>query len=191
MADDLDELLDEVESQLLSGNNSKNRTGKVKLKTKNAFSHISLLSNTDMTKSEELEAAIEDICNMPEPPKGEVKVADSITGIINLKKRCHPVYLGGSSTQMGFSSKLSQRACNNIRCVACDFKISAFNDFVWDETTDYIFLRNNMPEYEKLRAKLQVKKGWRAYSCQCERCSVDSLTEIQKVITHKWVCGQH
>lgn len=50
-------------------------------------------------------------------------------------------------------------ACNNLRCTSCDFKVSIFKDFAWDPTTNYLFLRNNMPDFEKVRPKLKIKRG--------------------------------
>ena len=52
------------------------------------------------------------------------------------------------------------RACDNLRCTDCDFKVATFDNYSWDTTTDYLFLRNNAPDFYKLKAKLCPKKGW-------------------------------
>lgn len=178
MADDLDELLDEVESQLLRENHSKNKI----LKNVSTGSYKST--------GEELDAAIDDICSIPEPLRNEDNIS-IIADVGDSKKRCFPVYLGGSSIITGLSSNLKQRTCDNLHCIRCDFKVSSFDNFMWRNITDYIFLRNNMPDFNKLKVNLQTKSGWRAYSCQCQYCSVKDLTPLNHFKNLKWVCGQH
>ena len=51
------------------------------------------------------------------------------------------------------------RACDKLRCTDCDFKICMFDNFVWDSATDYLFLRNNIPDFSKLKSKLKPKSG--------------------------------
>ncbi|KAK6290775.1 hypothetical protein J4Q44_G00388280 [Coregonus suidteri] len=34
-----------------------------------------------------------------------------------------------------------------------------FDDHEWDPSCDYLFFRNNMPDCQKLRAKLRRRKG--------------------------------
>jgi len=51
------------------------------------------------------------------------------------------------------------RACDRLRCTDCDFKVSIYKDFIWDSSTDYLFLRNNMPDFSRLRAKLIPRSG--------------------------------
>lgn len=46
-----------------------------------------------------------------------------------------------------------------MRCTSCDFKVVSFDDFEWDRSTDYLFLRNNAPEFERLKSNLNRKKG--------------------------------
>ncbi|GIY10249.1 protein C8orf37 homolog [Caerostris darwini] len=82
-------------------------------------------------------------------------------------------------------------ACDSLRCTSCDFKVSIFRDYAWDPSTNYLFLRNNMPDFDKLRSKLKVKKGWCAYGCQCHAMSVNVFMELKKVSHVKWVCAGH
>ncbi|KAK4828208.1 hypothetical protein QYF61_024642 [Mycteria americana] len=107
------------------------------------------------------------------------------------RKRCCPVYLGGSSSPYGIGTNISKRTCDQLRCTACDFRVSLFNDYIWDQSCDYLFFRNNMPELSKLRAKMIKKKGARAYACQCSWRSIDELTDIQTDQQLRWVCGKH
>ena len=51
------------------------------------------------------------------------------------------------------------RTCDQLRCTDCDFKVSTFDNFQWKKDTDYLFLRNNMPDFDRLRSKLMPKKG--------------------------------
>ena len=53
-------------------------------------------------------------------------------------------------------------ACNQLRCTACDFRVCSFDNMVWSKDTSYLFLRNNTPDFEKLKSKLSRKKGCRA-----------------------------
>ena len=46
------------------------------------------------------------------------------------------------------------RTCSTLRCVQCDFGVISFQDTKWDKSVDYLFLRNNYPEKEKLKKKL-------------------------------------
>ena len=51
------------------------------------------------------------------------------------------------------------RACDRLRCTDCDFSVSSFDNVQWASNIDYLFLRNNMPDYERLKSKLRAKKG--------------------------------
>ncbi|CAM2106866.1 unnamed protein product [Caretta caretta] len=106
-------------------------------------------------------------------------------------KSCCPVYLGGSSTPRGIGTNISQRTCDQLRCTACDFHVSHYNDYQWDKSCDYLFFRNNMPELSKLRAKMIKKKGSRAYACQCSWRSIGELTDLRTDRQLRWVCGKH
>uniref|UniRef100_A0AAR2JIA4 Cilia- and flagella-associated protein 418 n=1 Tax=Pygocentrus nattereri TaxID=42514 RepID=A0AAR2JIA4_PYGNA len=106
-------------------------------------------------------------------------------------KKCCPLFLGGSSITRGVGTSISQRACDQLRCTSCDFRVAVFDDHEWDSSCDYLFFRNNMPDHSKLRAKLKRRQGARAYACQCSWHSVFTLTELRHIPQLKWVCGQH
>lgn len=57
--------------------------------------------------------------------------------------------------------------------------------------SSFLFFRNNMPDYHKLKVKLRRKKGGRAYACQCSWHSTLSLTDLREQQQLKWVCGKH
>ncbi|KPP68605.1 hypothetical protein Z043_112704, partial [Scleropages formosus] len=84
-----------------------------------------------------------------------------------------------------------RRACDQLRCTSCDFRVATFDDCEWDPSCDYLFFRNNMPSCEKLRAKLKRRRGMRAYACQCSWCSVVALGDVSQQPQLKWVCGKH
>lgn len=51
------------------------------------------------------------------------------------------------------------RACDQLRCTSCDFKVVFYDNVQWDSSCDYIFFRNNVPDYQRLCCKLKNKKG--------------------------------
>ena len=51
------------------------------------------------------------------------------------------------------------RACDRLRCTSCDFQVVWFNDFVWHTRSDYLFFRNNVPDFGRLKKNLVRKKG--------------------------------
>lgn len=121
-------------------------------------------------------------------PSGNPSAQASLQGT---HKSCSPVYLGGSTVPCGIGTHNSQRACDRLRCIACDFRVVSYNDYMWDRSCDYLFFRNNMPEFHKLKTKLVKKKGIRAYACQCSWRSIEELTDLQADHELRWVCGKH
>uniref|UniRef100_A0A8C6FFA1 Cilia- and flagella-associated protein 418 n=1 Tax=Moschus moschiferus TaxID=68415 RepID=A0A8C6FFA1_MOSMO len=119
---------------------------------------------------------------------GNTSVRASIQG---LGKSCSPVYIGGSTVPCGIGTNTSQRACDHLRCIACDFWVESYDDYRWDKSCDYLFFRNNMPEFHKLKTKLVKKTGTRAYACQCNWRTVEELTDLQTDHQLRWVCGKH
>ncbi|ESO94994.1 hypothetical protein LOTGIDRAFT_117480, partial [Lottia gigantea] len=104
---------------------------------------------------------------------------------------CFPVYVGGSVNEKGFGSSVNQRICDSLRCTSCDFKVTIFPDYEWHSKTDYLFLRNNAPDFRKLKSNLKKVNGKvNAYNCQCSWRSFNDLTEL-KDSKLKWVCGKH
>ncbi|KAM3680537.1 cilia- and flagella-associated protein 418 isoform 1-T1 [Ammospiza maritima maritima] len=205
MADDLDRLLDEVERRLCHRRGGGGQEQPAAAKEGRSAKVLMSAGSSE----EDLDDIIDEICNdssfTKTPPKLKSNSA-SLTPERNSVvvqahgKRCCPVYLGGSLSPSGIGTNISKsfsdcsslsRACDRLRCTACDFRVSLFNDYVWDQSCDYLFFRNNMPELSKLRAKMIKKKGARAYACQCSWRSIDELTDLQTEQQLRWVCGKH
>ena len=51
------------------------------------------------------------------------------------------------------------RSCDMLRCTDCDFHVEMFDDVSWHPKTDYLFLRNNIPDYDKVKVNLVTRKG--------------------------------
>ncbi|XP_006859266.1 PREDICTED: protein C8orf37 homolog [Chrysochloris asiatica] len=207
MAKDLDELLDEVESKFCSpdplrlgmaqqprgcgGTHSSDRNRAAEAKD-------NLRLADTFKKTDDLDSLINEIFEEPNFDKKTFKLKSKSSGytsdrapIQGLGKSCSPVFLGGSTAPHGIGTNTSQRACDHLRCVACDFCIVSYDDYMWDKSCDYLFFRNNMPEFHKLKAKLVKKKGARAYACQCSWRTIEELTDLQTHHQLRWVCGKH
>ncbi|KAM6411657.1 cilia- and flagella-associated protein 418 isoform 2-T2 [Pluvialis apricaria] len=211
MADDLDRLLDEVEGRLsrLPGRGAagghRHGDGEEDEKEEKAAAasrkgrSAKLLMSVGSSE-EDIDDIIDEICNESSFAKTPQKLKSNYASLAPEsnsvvvqahRKRCCPVYLGGSSSPYGIGTNISKRTCDQLRCTACDFRVSLFNDYIWDQSCDYLFFRNNMPELSKLRAKMIKKKGARAYACQCSWRSIDELTDLQTDQQLRWVCGKH
>ncbi|XP_036986989.2 cilia- and flagella-associated protein 418 isoform X1 [Artibeus jamaicensis] len=206
MAKDLDKLLDEVESKfcrpdplrLGTAERPKGCGGILSNDRNGAEAKENLRSTETLKKEDDLDSLINEIFEEPNfdiksfklksKSSGNTSVRASIQG---LGKSCSPVYLGGSTAPCGIGTRTSQRACDRLRCTACDFWVESYDDYMWDRSCDYMFLRNNMPEFQKLKTKLVKKKGTRAYACQCSWRTVRELTDLQDDHQLRWVCGKH
>lgn len=51
------------------------------------------------------------------------------------------------------------RVCDKLRCTSCDFNVVILNDYEWHKDCDYLFFRNNIPDFDKLISKLTRKRG--------------------------------
>ncbi|XP_030072762.1 cilia- and flagella-associated protein 418 isoform X2 [Microcaecilia unicolor] len=203
MADDLDELLDEVESKfcrtdVLRGEASGGGAGTGSYGTAAAERNRS--SNSVMRRSKEdddIEGLIEDIFHNVRfdeemKPRSHTSDEPTIRSSIQMSgKKCCPVYVGGSKAPYGIGTNLSQRTCDHLRCTACDFNVVIYDDYQWDTSCDYLFFRNHMPEFSRLQEKMIRKKGTRAYACQCSWRSIKELTDLASDQHLHWVCGKH
>ncbi|XP_075861260.1 cilia- and flagella-associated protein 418 isoform X5 [Microcebus murinus] len=173
MAEDLDELLDEVESKFckpdaLTLSMAERPTGcggSTHSSDRNRGNAKETLRSTETFKKEDdLDRLINEIFEEPNFDKKPFKLKSKSSGNTSVKasiqgsgKSCSPVYLGGSAVQFGIGTNTS-----------------------W---------RNNMPEFHKLKAKLVKKKGTRAYACQCSWRTIEELTDLQTDHQLRWVCG--
>ncbi|XP_055142804.1 cilia- and flagella-associated protein 418 isoform X2 [Symphalangus syndactylus] len=175
MAEDLDELLDEVESKFCTPDllrrgmveQPKGCGGGTHSSDRNqAEAKENLRSMETFKKEDDLDSLINEIFEEPNLDKKPSKLKSKSSGntsvrasIQGLGKSCSPVYLGGSSIPCGIGTNIS-----------------------W---------RNNMPEFHKLKAKLIKKKGTRAYACQCSWRTIEEVTDLQTDHQLRWVCGKH
>jgi len=75
-----------------------------------------------------------------------------------------------SSSSVGGGAEAEEES--QYRCSKCDFKVISFADREWDETVDYMFFRNFVPNRAKLAAKLVASEGMSALCCQCSWCNM-------------------
>lgn len=193
--DDLDRLLDEVETKYcgMGPPGASCRTGGGNKAEAGRCRKILKASSED----ESIDELIEDILNVPcseDNQKQQMELASnhySKRSFQTSSKKCSPVYIGGGNIPFGVGTNISEKACNQLRCTACDFIIVVFEDNKWDQSCDYLFFRNSMPELSKLKCKMIKKKGTRAYACQCTWRSVQELMDIRTDQQLRWVCGKH
>ena len=67
--------------------------------------------------------------------------------------RCSAVLLCPASSARGRCSLSSPRACHLLLCLTCNLAVVSFDGIAWLETTDYLFLRNNMPDLHRLKGQ--------------------------------------
>ncbi|XP_005381886.2 PREDICTED: protein C8orf37 homolog isoform X1 [Chinchilla lanigera] len=210
MAKDLDELLDEVESKFFrpdplrldKDRRTKDGGGGGGTTQSNEWTRTQpkgdLRSTETFKKEDDLDSLINEIFEEPSFDQKPLKLKSKSSGNTSVRaslqgppKSCSPVYLGGSTIPCGVGTHTSQRACDRLRCIACDFRVVSYSDYMWDKSCDYLFFRNNMPEFHKLKTKLVQKRGTRAYACQCSWRTVGELTDLQTDHQLRWVCGKH
>lgn len=188
MDKDIDDLLDEVETKYVK--NIKPQASAVKQVPK----QITKRSNLDAEIDDLLDLDIQDgpkVNKNTQKPCHTTAQSSSNESVGKTEpRRCFPVFLGGSADVMGKGGSINKNACNRLRCTACDFRVCFFDNMVWNKDTNYLFLRNNTPDFEKLKLKLNRKKGFRAYCCQCQWRNILDLGELREPEL-KWVCGKH
>lgn len=65
------------------------------------------------------------------------------------------------------------RVCDKLRCILCDFKVCLFDSFEWYLETDYLFFRNNVLDFYRLKFNFIFKNGVciyvykDVYKCMC------------------------
>ncbi|XP_060143304.1 cilia- and flagella-associated protein 418 isoform X2 [Globicephala melas] len=157
MAKDLDELLDEVESKfcrpdpLRLGMVERPRGGGggggiLSSDRNRAEAEENLRSTETFKKEHDLDSLINEIFEEPNFDKKCFKLKSKSSGNTSVRasiqgpgKSCSPVYLGGSAVPCGVGTNTSQRACDHLRCIACDFWVVSCDDYGWDKSCDYLF----------------------------------------------------
>ncbi|XP_068090984.1 cilia- and flagella-associated protein 418 [Hyperolius riggenbachi] len=196
--EDLDRLLDEVESKYCqpragTAGTTCRTVGNSEREPKRSRNRGDNVAAED----EDVDDLIEDILDVHLPQGNQTgrsssnqKFSKTANQTPQLKKCC-PVYLGGTAVAFGVGTNISERACPQLRCTSCDFSVLIFDDYKWDPSCDYLFFRNSMPEHSKLQSKMIRKKGSRAYACQCSWRSVHELTGLSTEQQLRWVCAKH
>ncbi|XP_019487557.1 PREDICTED: protein C8orf37 homolog isoform X3 [Hipposideros armiger] len=103
-------------------------------------------STETFKKEDDLDSLINEIFEEPNFDKKPFKLKSKSSGntsvrasIQGLGKSCSPVYLGGSTAPCGVGTTTSQRVCDHLRCIACDFWVVSYDDCMWDKSCDYLF----------------------------------------------------
>ena len=113
------------------------------------------------------------------------------------RARCCRLVVAGPSFSRGHKQSLfSKCACDNIRCIGCNFQVKAFPNAKWIAGSHYMFFRNNFADDRKLVTGLERQDSV-AYCCQCNWTDVSAGEE--RTITAnsasqgslQWVCGGH
>ncbi|XP_053183462.1 cilia- and flagella-associated protein 418 [Scomber japonicus] len=205
--DDLDELLDEIEKKFCrnvsvscSGRGDANEAGKYEKDKERPIKQSAAKPEKPISSiTEDIDALLEELleedCSdslkpkteeFSKGPQVEKKLSSQSGG-----RKCCPVFVGGSSVTNGVGTATSKRSCDQLRCTSCDFRVLMFDDCEWDSSCDYLFLRNNMPDHQKLRAKLKRRRGLRSYACQCSWFSALQPTDLRDKPQLRWVCAKH
>ncbi|XP_055019457.1 cilia- and flagella-associated protein 418 [Boleophthalmus pectinirostris] len=199
MGDDLDTLLDEVERKFCgkvsvsAGKGQEHEKKADEQRKRSSKSEVPVSSPSDDLDAF-IDKLLEEDCGALTPtttePSSKVAAVVKKCSSHSRGRKCCPVFIGGSSIQSGIGTTTSRRSCDQLRCMSCDFGVLAFDDFEWDQSCDYLFFRNNVPERSKLQAKLRRSRGVRSYCCQCSWTSVCETKELTPPLT--WVCaGKH
>lgn len=200
--DDLDDLLDDIEKSLNEEDTKSNRKLPRSTSTTSSKLKTQPRTQTSVSVDEDLSDILDDDfppLNISKPSKTTKHVQvnqqyrdRTVSAIaISSKSKCRSVLIGGSSYTPGQATLKERRTCNNLRCTNCDFKVIQINDCEWHSSVDYLFLRNNMPDFNRIKSKLVKRKGSRAYACQCSWKTATSAVELKSSMGLKWVCGRH
>jgi hypothetical protein len=63
---------------------------------------------------------------------------------------CDTAYIGNAKNEFGISQSSNKLICNNLICAKCDKKVSSFVNKKWNENCDYVFIKNNHGDQNKL-----------------------------------------
>ena len=70
--------------------------------------------------------------------------------------------------------------------------VQMFDHYRWSPDTDYLFLRNNMPDFSKLQSRLLSRRSSRAYACQCQWTNAQEMEPLTGDLKRLWHCaGRH
>ncbi|RMC15139.1 hypothetical protein DUI87_07321 [Hirundo rustica rustica] len=123
MADELDRLLDEVERRLWHRHGGEEEEAAAAKEGRSAKVLMSVGSS-----EEDLDDIIDEICNDSSFTKTPLRLKSNSASLTPERNSVVPQAYG-------------KRTCDQLRCTACDFRVSLFNDYVWDQSCDYLFFR--------------------------------------------------
>lgn len=116
----------------------------------------------------------------------------NVGGTTSTKSKCLRVTIAGPAWTRGIkASAFSRNACDNLRCLKCNFKVMTFLGKSWDESADYIFFRNNVPNEKKLSEKLRNSPESCAYCCQCTWTHLVDEKSVSAGMEFQWACAGH
>ncbi|XP_038664909.1 protein C8orf37 homolog isoform X3 [Scyliorhinus canicula] len=173
MADDLDELLDEVELRFCRDRSA----GAGGLDKEVKISAPSVRCKEAYKEEDDLSDLIEDIFH-DDPSVSELS-------------KSSPGTITNCSGHRAPSQTKGRKTCDQLRCTTCDFRVITLDDYEWNKSCDYLFFRNNMPDLDKLKVKTLSRIGTRAYACQCSWRSIQNLADLREEQELRWVCGRH
>lgn len=104
--------------------------------------------------------------------------------------KCFPFVYLSNTDEDGLSKSNTIRSCNSLRCTSCDFNVVSYKNYAWTEATDYLFLRNNYPDDDKLMTNLYKNYNSRSYCCQCRSITINTRTKMNTTDL-TWVCARH
>lgn len=185
--DDLDRLLDEAERTCSGSAPSTNK-------------HVEFLSKDDEdTLDDDVSRILEEFnCSSTqsshENPMRRKSASKSPTTIssktVAKKLRCSTVLLCPSLCSRGRCTPSTARACDALLCLTCNHPVVAFEQVAWLESTDYLFLRNNIPDFSRLKGRLRSDAACRAYACQCQWRNIRGQSgPVDEAV--QWVCRGH
>jgi len=214
MEDDLDDLLDQIESKMTSKKKTSRLSSNSDCQQKQRTKQNQQQQNQQ--HQERLNCAMDDIAPSEQTRGGRQDLNDALDDIfddgpvLNLSDsritaeqeashedasssmKCFPLLIGGSGDAVGLSTTVSKRCCANLRCYNCDFKVEMFDHYRWSPDTDYLFLRNNMPDFSKLQSRLLSRRSSRAYACQCQWTNAQEMEPLTGDLKRLWHCaGRH
>ncbi|XP_019858089.1 PREDICTED: protein C8orf37-like [Amphimedon queenslandica] len=181
MADDFDELLNEVETSYCPVKEPQKRLLPSDKYSRDIDTEIDELLDID---EGEVEGGGER-AETKDDSVFKIKTKQATNG-----RKCHPVLIGGSGIELKYNDN-KNHGCDQLRCLSCDSSVLSFNNYSWIDDVEYLFFRNNYPNNKKLKTKLVYSEGYRSYACQCSWIHVNKLVNINNMKSLKWTCGRH
>ncbi|KAF4526291.1 hypothetical protein B566_EDAN013652 [Ephemera danica] len=188
MADDIDDFLQQVESQLF---HSRSMTTHADIK-RNSFRAADQKADPEVTQllaelDHETSKSLKERRGVPKLPLLQTSVESPVT---TREQKCFPLLLGAADSPTGLSTIPNPKTCDSLRCTSCERSIVAMPHSSWQTDVDSQFLRQAAVQPSYLSTKLDLQEGARAYACQCKCLTVAQGTQSVPE-TFPWMCGKH